>query len=304
MGFFKNVITFGASGRIEKKINEYDGYVKEYKNTYSNLEKRRKEVNKVLEKVMKEKVNSLKSLKKIDKISKNLKSKERTFDQSEIKLSNINDNFQRIENVISIGDAAMSATKGVASGVGTALGSWALVGAYGTASTGTAISALGGAAATNATLAWFGGGSIAAGGGGMAAGSLTLGGIVAIPALAVAGILSHLKANKKINEIEEKIYEIRTVISQIKDNLLLMNATEERAKEVIDSLIKARAVFNRELNKSYKKIYPIPLISSIIKSIRKNILRMNYFSKKDMEEIQYIGQIATNFADIIDSKVF
>lgn len=304
MGFFKNVITFGASGRIEKKINEYDGYVKEYKNTYSNLEKRRKEVNKVLEKVMKEKVNSLKSLKKIDKISKNLKSKERTFDQSEIKLSSINDNFQRIENVISIGDAAMSATKGVASGVGTALGSWALVGAYGTASTGTAISALGGAAATNATLAWFGGGSIAAGGGGMAAGSLTLGGIVAIPALAVAGILSHLKANKKINEIEEKIYEIRTVISQIKDNLLLMNATEERAKEVIDSLIKARAVFNRELNKSYKKIYPIPLISSIIKSIRKNILRMNYFSKKDMEEIQYIGQIATNFADIIDSKVF
>lgn len=304
MGFFKNVITFGASGRIEKKINEYDGYVKEYKNTYSNLEKRRKEVNKVLEKVMKEKVNSLKSLKKIDKISKNLKSKERTFDQSEIKLSNINDNFQIIENVISIGDAAMSATKGVASGVGTALGSWALVGAYGTASTGTAISALGGAAATNATLAWFGGGSIAAGGGGMAAGSLTLGGIVAIPALAVAGILSHLKANKKINEIEEKIYEIRTVISQIKDNLLLMNATEERAKEVIDSLIKARAVFNRELNKSYKKIYPIPLISSIIKSIRKNILRMNYFSKKDMEEIQYIGQIATNFADIIDSKVF
>lgn len=42
---------------------------------------------------------------------------------------------------------------------------------FGVASTGTAISALSGAAATSATLAWLGGGALAAGGGGMAAGS-------------------------------------------------------------------------------------------------------------------------------------
>ena len=41
---------------------------------------------------------------------------------------------------------------------------------FGIASTGTAISALSGAAATNAALAWLGGGAVAAGGGGMAAG--------------------------------------------------------------------------------------------------------------------------------------
>ena len=45
---------------------------------------------------------------------------------------------------------------------------------FGTASTGTAISALSGAAATNAALAWLGGGALAAGGGGMTAGSAFL----------------------------------------------------------------------------------------------------------------------------------
>jgi hypothetical protein len=43
------------------------------------------------------------------------------------------------------------------------------------ASTGTAISALSGAAATNAVLATLGGGTIAAGGGGVAAGTMAMG---------------------------------------------------------------------------------------------------------------------------------
>ncbi len=45
---------------------------------------------------------------------------------------------------------------------------------FGTASTGTAISTLSGAAATNATLAWLGGGALAAGGGGTGAGGALL----------------------------------------------------------------------------------------------------------------------------------
>ena len=45
---------------------------------------------------------------------------------------------------------------------------------FGTASTGTAISTLSGAAATHAAMAWLGGGALAAGGGGMAAGDAFL----------------------------------------------------------------------------------------------------------------------------------
>lgn len=55
-----------------------------------------------------------------------------------------------------------------------------LVAAFGSASTGTAISSLSGIAAYNATMACLGGGSIAAGGGGMLAGGLALGGVAVL----------------------------------------------------------------------------------------------------------------------------
>jgi len=65
-----------------------------------------------------------------------------------------------------------------------------LVAAFGTASTGTAISGLSGAAATNATLAWLGGGSLAAGGGGVAAGAAVLtAGAAAVAIAATAGVV-------------------------------------------------------------------------------------------------------------------
>ncbi len=88
----------------------------------------------------------------------------------------------------------------------TAIGSGALVGmaSYGgammfaSASTGTAIGSLAGVAATNATLAWFGGGSLAAGGLGMAGGAAVLGGIVAGPVLAIAGGVMAARAKEKL----------------------------------------------------------------------------------------------------------
>lgn len=84
---------------------------------------------------------------------------------------------------------------GVGAGVAVAaLGPTAAMGVattFGVASTGTAISALSGAAATNAALAWLGGGALAAGGGGMVAGNafLALAGPVgwAIAGIALVG---------------------------------------------------------------------------------------------------------------------
>lgn len=81
----------------------------------------------------------------------------------------------------------------IASGIGTGLGivaGWgtlAAISAWGTASTGTAIATLSGAAATNASLALLGGGTLAAGGGGAALGSIILTGGIAIIAIAGTG---------------------------------------------------------------------------------------------------------------------
>lgn len=83
-----------------------------------------------------------------------------------------------IEKRKALETSAKSAGAGVAAGAAVAsmaptAAMWVAT-TFGTASTGTAISALSGAAATNAALAWLGGGALAAGGGGMAAGHALL----------------------------------------------------------------------------------------------------------------------------------
>ena len=70
------------------------------------------------------------------------------------------------------------------------------VGTFGLASTGTAISTLSGAAATNATLAWLGGGAIAAGGLGMTAGVVVLGGVTVGTYIGVRAVINKVNKDK------------------------------------------------------------------------------------------------------------
>lgn len=103
---------------------------------------------------------------------------------------------------------------GVASLVGGALagfGAYGGVGLLATASTGTAISTLSGAAATNATLAWLGGGSLASGGLGVAGGTMVLGGLVTGPALAVAVWVMASSAEKAKNDAYTNLNKARAI---------------------------------------------------------------------------------------------
>ncbi|MET3696920.1 hypothetical protein SAMN05877753_101504 [Bacillus oleivorans] len=304
MSLIKNIITFGAAGRIERKIEEFEDLQYEYQSLYQEMESKRGTVNQTLEKVIEIKIQSVKSLKKISKISNNLKGKDREFAFKSLGNEIESINFDQIDSTISAGEMAMNATKGISSGAGTAVGAWALVSTFGTASTGTAIAGLSGAAATNATLAWFGGGATAVGGGGMAAGSAVIGGLVVIPALALTGIFSHVQANKKINEIEKDMVKVVKVLDQIRENLLKLDLIEKRSEELIVSLEKLTQVFDLEFQKVYKEIYKVPVLSRFVKWVRKNVFRGNYFSKKDYRQIAYIGGIASDFAMLIDTKVF
>jgi hypothetical protein len=92
-------------------------------------------------------------------------------------------------------------------------GVYALVG-LGTASTGTAISGLSGIAAHNATLAWLGGGSLAAGGGGMALGGLVLGGITLVPTLLLSGFRL-AKGEKALSDALEYQSKVDSTINEI-----------------------------------------------------------------------------------------
>ncbi|MET1180554.1 hypothetical protein ABG775_21695 [Peribacillus simplex] len=304
MGFLKNVVTFGASVRIDSKVEEFEDLQFEYESLYQRMESKRESVNKTLEKVVEIKVKSINSLNKINKISKNLKGKDREFVYRSLGKDLETVDFSQIESTLKAAQIATNATKGISSGIGTALGTWALVSTFGTASTGTAIAGLSGAAATNATLAWLGGGAVAAGGGGIAAGTAILGGLVVIPALALTGIFSHVQANKKIKDIEKQMNKVIKAIDQIHSNILQLDLINERSEELIISLDKAIDIFNLEFKRAYKEIYKIPILSKSLKWTRKNILRRNYFSKKDFENISYIGGIASDFAILIDTKVF
>jgi len=122
--------------------------------------------------------------------------------------------------------------KGLQSGALTAFGAYGSVGMLASASTGTAISTLGGAAATNATLAWLGGGSLAVGGGGMALGTAVLGGIVAGPLVAVAGFVMDSKAEKNLTEAHEYTSEIDIKIEKMRLSIEGLNAIHMQIDEL------------------------------------------------------------------------
>ncbi|MFW1378410.1 chemotaxis protein, partial [Vibrio parahaemolyticus] len=118
------------------------------------------------------------------------------------------------------------------------------------ASTGTPIAALSGAAAYNATMAAIGGGSLAAGGFGMAGGAMVLGGVVAAPIMAIAGwaFASHAeealsdarKTRSEVNEAVGKMVQGRKQLAQTKLYVDRIYAEIDRLysifKEYFDSL--------------------------------------------------------------------
>lgn len=117
---------------------------------------------------------------------------------------------------------------------------------FGTASTGTAISTLSGAAAGQAALAWLGGGALAAGGGGTAAGTtlLALAGPIGWT-IAGATLLASIAlfAKKKFENREAK----HEALTAIKRNTALVQGMDAR----IDELLQRTTSLREQLVASY-----------------------------------------------------
>ena len=127
----------------------------------------------------------------------------------------------------SLGGAALGTAGGFAASGATT----AAVMALGTASTGTAISTLSGAAATNAILAALGGGSLAAGGGGIALGTAVLGAASAGVALLVGGVIfgvTGTKLSDKADKAKHQMHEAEMQINKICYYLRHLKNTADR----------------------------------------------------------------------------
>ena len=171
--------------------------------------------------------------------------------------------------------AAGQGAAGVGAGVAVvALGPTAAMGiatTFGVASTGTAISALSGAAATNAALAWLGGGALAAGGGGMAAGAAALSAATLGVGLLVGGIIFSVtgsklsgkadeawaqmkKAEEKINVICNYLVDLRTTSNKYYETLSKVNSIYQRHLDELKCIVNVREHTNWNTFTSDEKI--------------------------------------------------
>ncbi len=128
---------------------------------------------------------------------------------------------------------------GALAGALTAFGAYNGTMMFATASTGAAISSFGGIAATNATLAWLGGGTLATGGMGMAGGVLALQALTAGPGLLIAGWYMGSKAKTKLNDAHSNIAKANEFAADINKAVALTNgikAVADKASTIISTL--------------------------------------------------------------------
>ena len=165
-----------------------------------------------------------------------------------------NDSNKLLDNLQNDYNMLMSSGLGVGAGLGG--GAAIAFGAYNgtmvlaSAGTGTAISTLSGAAATNATLAWLGGGTLAAGGAGVAGGLMVLGGLVAGPALAVFGLVVGNKAEQALSDAKSN----RQMAQTNYDEAILASEKLKAVEEIVNLANRVFSNVTKNLRRSNKEL--------------------------------------------------
>lgn len=147
-------------------------------------------------------------------------------------------------------DILTGIAKGGATGVASSVGAYGLIGTFGKASTGTAISSLKGAAAHKAKLAWFGGGSIASGGGGMALGNTVLASIIVGPSVLASSFFMNRRAEEITTEVDNRIAKMDVTEQEINKQLEILNVIVQRIEELENSTIQLTNNLNEFLKQA------------------------------------------------------
>ncbi len=187
-------------------------------------------------------------------------------------------------------DAGLAFGAGLCGGAALAFGAYNGTVILASASTGTAISTLSGAAATNATLAWLGGGSVAAGGGGVAMGVMVLGGLVVGPALAIFGhILGH-KAKAAQANAESNLEKATTFSDEAR-------LTQRKLKAIQDVTMLANGIFSKTSSQLRRSV------NVLKKIIEDRGVDYTSYSSEDREEVFRCVKLALIVKAMIDTPI-
>ncbi|MCU1726319.1 hypothetical protein NTD86_04870 [Pseudomonas sp. 7P_10.2_Bac1] len=166
--------------------------------------------------------------------------------QDKLKINIPKHKLQSIESYSYTAVGVLGATAGAgAAGAAAGFAVYGGVMALGAASTGTAISSLAGVAATNATLAAIGGGSLATGGLGMAGGTAILGAAVAGPVLAIAGWAYDSHGDEALKNAHKADREVDSAVSKLQKAQKQLSKAEDYAFGVNDVLKSVYAQFDK-----------------------------------------------------------
>lgn len=248
ISFLAGTLGIRAALDAKKKFNTAGEIVEDSKQRYKQKElevciKRQDTYEKLVELGMVKKQVFENKGKKLIKLIKNSRS------SAEIKFYELQEfisvEIPEIEKEISklsVFEFSSDTTKSIATAYLATAGLYKSVTMFGTASTGTAISTLSGAAAEKATLAWFGGGSLAKGGFGVAGGTWVLGGFFTGISIAILGFLLNKKAEKKLTEAVKYREDINKAIADMEQIIVMLYGIDEsivEVKEVLENLSKA-----------------------------------------------------------------
>jgi hypothetical protein len=121
--------------------------------------------------------------------------------------------------------------------------------AVGTASTGTAIATLSGAAATKATLAVLGGGTLAAGGGGIAAGAAALGAATLGVGFLVGGVAFALTGSKLREKAGEAYDAMLENEEEINNSIRYLTRIREAADKLTTAIGKVHDLYDTKVTR-------------------------------------------------------
>ncbi|WP_051786309.1 hypothetical protein [Endozoicomonas numazuensis] len=280
------IVTLGGYGRLEEAQEQYQASYNAYKEVHDEASAIDKSVNSNLEQLG----NSVERVKyRLDRVEKLLKAAVNTSLQTEISPS---ESLERLESFGSSFSTAAGVGFGSVLGGSAAVGAWALVSILGSASTGTAIAGLSGVAATNATLAWFGGGALAAGGAGMSGGMMVLGGIVAAPII----IFSAWGTHKKAEKVEAEKIKVDSELQSLSEKMPGFRKQLQAVEEYTQQMREICEAYNSNIDEKLNTVYPMGVLSVL----KQKILRLFNRNPYREEQVQAIEGVGVATQEILD----